>query len=322
MITCIALTIMLAAPIDTTAHATPNTHNAPLPAAPTLHKLGRIPTPQYKRDAIPRFKAPQHPHLPAPPPAINWTTSSTTWPTDAWGNTYAGDCTCAALAAIIAEQTKCHGTETIINTRDVLDYYYKLTDGNDTGLDLVTALNAMQTTTLAGHKCGPYAALDVTNDIDVEQAIDLYGCAYLGIALPAAWDRDTSAWTVRGAYTRTVGGHCVVLMGYDPSTWYTYSWSQIIPMQRNALRMVCDEAYVPLTKAWTDPNDLAPSGFNTQTLTTDLAAFGTPIPPPTTTPPPPPTPKPDPCPRCRNHHQPNELRRPIFLPRLRTNEPD
>lgn len=274
------------------------------------HKFGRVPS---KPADIARTLKLRHylaKDLPAPPDSVNWSTKVAAWPADLWGNSQYGDCTVAGACSIILCQTSCNAAPSMIDTGVAEAFYFALTGGSDSGLDLVTVLSAMQNTGIQSvggkvDKWGGYVSVDVNNPTEIEQAVNLFGGCYIGISLPRAWDQDTSTWTVSGANTMSVGGHCVTILGYDQKYWYIYTWSQIVPTERAALPMVCDEIYAGLNADWVSVGNaaqsgLAPVGLDVATLSADIQAMGTPVGPlpvpPTPIPTPPAPPTPDPVP--------------------------
>ncbi len=238
------------------------------------HKFGLIPTkPADKAKAL-KLRRYLAQNLALPPAAVNWY-AKCSWDPQLWGNNQYGDCTCAGMAAIVCIQTTYNGAPVVLPTQDVVNYYFRLSGGWDSGLDLQTVLADMQTNGIDGHKWGPWVSVDPTNATEVQQAVSLFGAVYIGIALPRAWDEDTSAWTVGGANTVSVGGHCVVIAGYDQAHWDIYTWSQVVPTDQAALSMVCDEAYAMVNPDWI-ATGTAPSGFDLPTLMGDLQAMGQP----------------------------------------------
>lgn len=104
------------------------------------------------------------------------------------GNDTAGDCTIAAIAKQVRLNEKAEtGVMPIISTQDVLNFYYKLTGGPDSGLDMHTVMQAMITSGFpygaAIEKYYAYGEVPV-NDSNVRYVVWLMRSALLTIALP------------------------------------------------------------------------------------------------------------------------------------------
>jgi hypothetical protein len=189
-----------------------------------------------------------------------------------------GDCTCAGAANMRVGQSTADGHPVLLTGQQVVDFYFGLSHGRDTGLDLVTVLQAAQKQGLWGVKWGPYCRVNPASVEEVKQAIYLFGGVYIGISLPTDWADQTDAWTVHGAKTRPEGGHCVILMGYDQDHFQVITWAIKVPMECKALHMVCFDAYCVVSPDWWDgPDQRTPSGFDLQTLNAELQAMGQPV---------------------------------------------
>jgi len=118
----------------------------------------------------------------------------------------------------------------------VVEQYKKLTgcvtpgDSHDLGLVLSDVLKVWQQEGLfAGNKLAAYAPVDHTSVLDIHQAVAAYGVSYSGVALPESAEEQFNAgepWTVVG--DQPVGGHCVVIVGYDPAWLYVCTWGAIV----------------------------------------------------------------------------------------------
>lgn len=103
-------------------------------------------------------------------------------------------------------------------------------DAHDTGLALADVLKFWQSVGLfGGIKIRAYAPVDHTNILDLHTAIASYGLAYVGVALPQSAEVQFQAgqpWTLQG--DPPVGGHCIVLVGYDEQWLYAVTWGSIV----------------------------------------------------------------------------------------------
>jgi len=162
--------------------------------------------------------------------------------------------------------------------------YQKGQPETDTGIDMLSVMNAWRTAGLAGHKIHAYAAVDHTNLDEMRGAIWLAGALSVGIAMPLVaqqWITPGSIWDVpKGgpvgdAAPWSWGGHAVPLFGYNANkgTWRAASWAGTYTLTDAFVQTYLEEAYIP----WS-PNDWctdgrAPNGFNAKTLLADVNAL-------------------------------------------------
>ena len=103
------------------------------------------------------------------------------------------------------------------------------------------------------HRISAFVEADPRNQSDVKQAIFECGVAYIGFNVPAnimppnapppsVWD------VVPGA--QTIGGHAVVLAGYDDQGARVISWGEYYTMTWNFFSAYVDEAYAIADSFW------------------------------------------------------------------------
>ncbi len=224
--------------------------------------------------------------LPTPVATEDWTTKvGTDW--GMMGNDTTGNCTGASVGHIIEEQTSQFGTPVVATTQQVLDFYSAYSGyvpgkpDTDHGATCQQALNYWMAHGLIGYKPEAYMAVDLTNEVEVQQAIEVFGNIYVGIDLPAAiqnltnhgdvWDIPVGQWKP-GSW----GGHAIPLLGYGVSGHLPFpTWGQIegmTPRFRSAYGSSAagGEGYVVYCKAWIGPNGLTPSGFDQAQLDADI----------------------------------------------------
>jgi hypothetical protein len=181
----------------------------------------------------------------------------------------------------------------VFDDQALIDIYFKLSGGRDSGLSLPTVLKYWQKTGIMGHTCGPYLAVDIDFD-KVCTAIALFGPVYAAFTVPSSW-KDDEIWDK--CNTRLGGGHCVSFVDYDKDYIYVSTWGEIRKLTRAGLNWVFDEAYIVLDPDWMDN---PPNGLNTYKLQQDFIELGgDPGPlvfPPVITPPEPPPAPPEPPP--------------------------
>jgi hypothetical protein len=190
------------------------------------------------------------------------------------------NCTCAAAAHAIQVWTAANGSEIVPSDQDVLAMYeavggYVQGDpSTDNGCVVLDVLNHWRSHGLAGHKLEGYARIRGGNMKAVRQAIAMFGGVYLGVDLPAAWQR-ADKWDVgrgRDYAPGSWGGHAVIASGYSPDGLTIISWGERVPMTWPALERYASEIYVMLDNDWAD-SDRAPNGFDFDQLSTDLGYF-------------------------------------------------
>ena len=226
--------------------------------------------------------------LPPPPPSVDYTRAVK----GGWGmmaNDKVGDCTCAAAGHLIMEWTADTDRQVDPDDKQILAAYSAITGydpatgANDNGAVETDVLNYWRKTGVAGHQILAYAALEPGNTQHVQDAIDLFGGAYIGLALPVS-AQTQSVWSVppggpHGAgKPGSWGGHAVPVMGYDSHGLTVITWGATKLMTWQFWAAYCDEAYAVLSMDFlkadpTNPNDpVAPSGFDLAALQADLKA--------------------------------------------------
>jgi hypothetical protein len=209
-------------------------------------------------------------------------------PDDLWGmfsNDTIGDCTCAAIAHMLMMFTAHTGKMVTPEVSDVIKAYsavsgYDPTTGfNDNGAAIVDVLEYWQTIGIAGHKILGFAKIDNTNIQQMQKAIWLFGAADLGVNLPSAAEDQffaDEAWDLTKKDGPIQGGHSVPVFGYGRLGQTCITWGKRQPMSWDWTRKYCDEAYTVITQDWINrATSKAPSGFDLETLKSDLAAMTT-----------------------------------------------
>jgi hypothetical protein len=198
-------------------------------------------------------------------------------------NDQIGDCTFASPAHIIeALTTYAQGATVKVTDADVLKGYeavggYRPGDpSTDRGCTLEDVLKYWRTVGIGGHKILAYAKVDVSNRVEVEQSIDLFGAINLGINLPKSAEDQFNqgvAWDyVRGS--RILGGHCVPAGRYGPDgSTDGVTWARVQTMTAAFWRHFVEEGWIVITSDWLDANGSSPSGYNLYQLGEDLAAL-------------------------------------------------
>ena len=229
--------------------------------------------------------------VPSPPSHRFWATAPMlSWPMML--NDQLGDCVIAASGHLIQEwSTLAAPPGTVVTDSQVLKAYEDVggyvpgDSSTDNGCVMLDALNYWRQTGIGQHQILAYVQVGQATGIagspfqrQFEQAIYLFGAAYIGLALPLT-AQGQSTWSVvstsgDGA-PGSWGGHCVPVLGYSPTGLLCVTWGGLQGMTWNFLRTYCDEAYAVLSSDWIrnagTGAGFAVSGFNLAALESDLA---------------------------------------------------
>lgn len=222
------------------------------PAPVTALKLGCNPSAPAALASALRLETYLPAKLPAPPPRWHVRPGGS-YPM--LGNNEVGDCVAAAAGHMIEQWARREKRNVTFTTQEVLDWYYWLTGGPDTGLDPVTALDAWTQTGYPDPKQGPktqdhllgYATLRPRSHLTVKTAARLFNGVFLAVQLPqSAMDQFQAGqpWTIVPG-SPIIGGHAITVLGYTPQwvdivTWGTthrasWGWWDAYVMEAFAL---------------------------------------------------------------------------------------
>lgn len=193
--------------------------------------------------------------MPAPPGGV-------LPPPAAWqmfGNDAVGDCTIAGAANLLIAANALVGTSDVIPAdAQAVAQYEAITGGSDTGLIEADVLLRWYTAGLfpSSNRIGGYAPVSASNLADVQSAIAYYGAAYVGVQLPEAaleQSRAGQPWTpVSGSPIE--GGHCFILVGYDPASFTAVTWGGLQALSLDWWREYSDEAWAVIPSAFMEQN--------------------------------------------------------------------
>lgn len=217
--------------------------------------------------------------LPPAPPSCTW--SARISQLGMLLNDQLGDCTCAGAAHMEQAWTANVGQEFVPSDQDVLASYEQLCGyvqgdpSTDNGGILVDVLNGWRKVGIAGRKIEAYVALETHNPEHVKQAVNLFGGAYIGLALPlSAQLQDVWHLAPSGASGNpkpgSWGGHCVCVLDYDATGLTCITWGQRKLMTWPFWFAYTDEAFACLSPDWAPSGRLSPSGFDFAALEADL----------------------------------------------------
>ena len=184
------------------------------------------------------------------------------------GNDTLGDCTIAALAHAITTYRGLLGHEKIMSRQAVVKLYEHLTGGPDTGLNEFDVLNYWRQNKVSGDEILAYVSIDPKNHTHIQQAIQLFGGAYLGFQVQQNCVQEFDnhqPWTP-GPLTNE--GHAVYAVAYDANGVTVLTWGNTQQATWAWWDECVDEAYAILPPEAKKPG-FAP-GFNIAQLQTDL----------------------------------------------------
>lgn len=201
------------------------------------------------------------------------------------GNDKLGDCTCAAAGHMLQQWTayasaEVHPTEEqIVKAYGDVGGYVPGQPDTDNGAIMLDVLKYWRNFGIAGHQIAAFARVRTDSPLQMRLAASLFGNVYVGIQLPlTAQDQLTTGkvWEVAGPKDSprgapgSWGGHAVPIVGYDATKLLCVTWGATKWMSWSFLQTYADEAYAVLTHDWIKQNNVSPSGFNINSLLTDL----------------------------------------------------
>lgn len=244
---------------------------------PTTRKLGRTP----------RTYNPRIPHMgallagkvvPSPPPTANWTKGMPS-KLGMMLNDSLGDCTCAAFYhALQVWSFNATGKVATQPDGDVEKLYvlacgYKPRAGGEgpggNEQKVLTYLFKSGAPTgskgQARHKITAFVEVDPRNVDDVKRTIVDCGVAYIGFNVPQNIMPEgappPAVWQVAPGTPPIVGGHAVVLAGYDAAGARVISWGEYYTMTWDFFAKYVDEVYAIADSTWFTAKETTPGGL-------------------------------------------------------------
>ena len=127
------------------------------------------------------------------------------------------------------------------------------------------------------HKIAAFVEVDPRNTDDVKRTINDCGVAYIGFQVPAyimpANQPPLSVWDVQTGNSAIVGGHAVVLAGYDDTGVRVISWGQYYTMTWAFFAKYVDEVYAIADNTWFDTTGKTPGGLSLAELEQQMQAL-------------------------------------------------
>ena len=208
------------------------------------------------------------------------------------GNDVAGDCVEAAILHCIMQQDAylTPGAGLVATDDEALGFYSALTGydpnnpNSDNGSMVMGPQGAMQYwcshgVTAGGklNKASVYLATDAHNPVQIQQAVDIFGSALVGIDFPIQLLSQPIVPFIWDDVSGPREGHEVLVVGYDTiGTLVMYdlvSWGQMFRIPEPALLQIIEEAVAVYDRASLDARGVNAAGVPEATLLADMAAL-------------------------------------------------
>jgi hypothetical protein len=218
---------------------------------------------------------------PIPPAVKHWEGKIAFWPM--MKNDTVGDCVIAAAGHEVMLWTAYDGDEFIASDGQIIADYSAITGYNpadpstDQGTVMLDALNYRRNVGMLGRKILGYAAVNLSNQEQVCQAIYLFIGVDAGFDFPAvAMDQFNAGqpWDVVANDGGIQGGHCVYIVGYDSQYLYCITWGHVQKMTWAFFMKYFTEVYAVLSPDIFNNKGVTPVGFGVQELLADLGLMG------------------------------------------------
>jgi len=118
------------------------------------------------------------------------------------------------------------------------------------------------------NKLAAFLEIDYRNLDDVKRTISEFGVAYIGIGIPAYVHANPTpqVWDVEEKNSKVIGGHAVILAGYDAQGAKFISGGKTYTMTWAFFSKYTDEAYALADEAWITTKGLTPGGLTLDML--------------------------------------------------------
>lgn len=127
------------------------------------------------------------------------------------------------------------------------------------------------------NKVAAFVEIDPRNTDDVKRSINDCAVAYIGFNVPAnimpANAEPPAVWTVDPSNPKIVGGHAVVLAGYDANGARVISWGQYYTMTWDFFAKYVDEVYAIADQDYVDATGKTPGGISLADLEQQMQAL-------------------------------------------------
>jgi len=183
------------------------------------------------------------------------------------GNDRYGDCTFAGGGhAKLVTSYEVNKPEPPLADTVVVNGYLKYTNGQDVGAVESDLLKCWQNTSggifgIPGDQILAYAPVDISSAQELQEVTSAYGFVYIGIQVPSPCEqqfRNSQPWalTNTAADNDILGGHCVIIVGYDASYFYVITWGAVQAVEWSWFQKYLDEAWAVITSEVVDAGAL------------------------------------------------------------------
>jgi hypothetical protein len=229
--------------------------------------------------------------LPPPPPSTDWTKGM---PANLGMmlNDTLGDCTCAAFYHALQVFSYNSSPPMVTQPDGDVEKLYILACGYNPRVPgegpggneqhvLTYILNTGAPTGPNGQtvdKLVAFVEVDPRNIDDVKRTILDCGVAYIGFnvpqfLMPPPPAQPPAVWDVQSTDTKIIGGHAVVLAGYNASGARVISWGQYYTMTWAFFSQYVDEVYALADQDWIDAKGTTPGGLTLEELQSQMQAL-------------------------------------------------
>ena len=126
-------------------------------------------------------------------------------------------------------------------------------------------------------KISAFVEVDPRNTDDVKRTINDCGVAYIGFNVPQSVQPPNqpppSVWNYVPNESSIIGGHAVVLAGYDSKGARVISWGQYYTMTWEFFAHFVDEVYAIADMEWIESKGTTPGGFTLAQLEAQMQAI-------------------------------------------------
>jgi hypothetical protein len=191
------------------------------------------------------------------------------------GNNNAGDCTIAGFGHFKSLILGLSGTKYIPTDQEILDFYFAMTGGQDTGCNELDVLKKCHKKGCLGDKLPYYVALNPKDLREVRQTIWLFGACYIGFNVQQNAIDDFNNHVPWTPGVLTGDGHCVITPDYTQDMFTNLTWGDKQDGTVPWWNQTVDEAWLLVFPEEQQPEYLKDLGFDWDTLMADAQAIAT-----------------------------------------------
>lgn len=220
--------------------------------------------------------------MPPAPDTRDWT-AKVTFPAGAMGNDTLGCCAESAIGHLYQTLTANASMEVTIPDSAIIQLYsgaagYVPGDAaTDQGSVIADVLAYVQKNGCGGIKIDGFAQAQARNLGQIRQVVNTFGGCDIGLALPKTIESQGDTWDVDltagvDAERGSLGGHSIVLEGFDQDGFWGCSWGEKKYLTNAFMDCYNDEAWAILASGLWAPNGTSPAGDSVPGLDADLQA--------------------------------------------------